>query len=430
MAWVNRARLSPGDVVLFQRGDTWHETLQPSSSGTAGVPITFGAFGEGPSPILTGSDAVSAESWTAEGEALYLEVSNAPAALWCNGKRIKRVETKAHELEPGQWWYDAERKRVYIPAGSSRNGIEIQVRDVNIDNHEQSHIVYDGLDLRHAREGLRVFAWHTVVSDVSLQNSTVSTEPSAPRGTMSAGVYAGVESGQISNLTVKDNTFAPYAHGLEHWGIYFVQGVSGFSITGNRIGPAGEDDITIWHSTHGLISGNQGGGNGENTIDVKDSTDVEIRDNYASGDGEYNIVVHSVDAGAVASNIVVEANRCDRAGQAGNLTAGIALLFVRNSPVRSNRVEHAVGAGVFLLDRDLGSGNEISNNYLVHNGTRQMAGAITLEDVADSSIHDNTVVGQGSGGATLRFEGRTNPHGAMRPPQPGSTAAVPPRPTL
>ncbi len=53
---VNGASFSPGDSILFERGDTWNEQLKPSSSGsTTGGYITYGAYGSGNKPILNGN---------------------------------------------------------------------------------------------------------------------------------------------------------------------------------------------------------------------------------------------------------------------------------------------------------------------------------------------------------------------------------------
>jgi hypothetical protein len=41
---VNKGSFSPGDIVLFKRGETWREQLKVPSSGSAGSPITFGAY--------------------------------------------------------------------------------------------------------------------------------------------------------------------------------------------------------------------------------------------------------------------------------------------------------------------------------------------------------------------------------------------------
>lgn len=327
IARVNRARLLPGDVVLFHRGDRWHETLRPGSSGAEGNVIRFGAYATGPKPVISGSDSDSGPL----------------------------------------------------------------VRDIAIDSNEQSHVVYEDFDLRNVRQGLRLYSWRAQVRDVTLQNCNVTTGPTQPHGTMSAGVYASVNTGSLSGVTIRNDRFTPYPTGLEHWGVYFVRGVSDFTIEANRFGPAGEDAITIWHSDHGLIANNSGGGNGENTIDVKDSHDVIIRGNWAENDTEYNIVVHGVDSGRLTYNVTVEKNQCRQGGRGGHLDAGIALLFVRDSSVRENMVEGAYGSGIFVYDAGAGGGNEISFNELRGNGQGRTTNAISLKDVSEITIHHNHV---------------------------------------
>jgi hypothetical protein len=55
IAKVNASSFSPGDSILFKRGETWSETLIPPSSGSAGSPITFGAYGTGDLPTIDGT---------------------------------------------------------------------------------------------------------------------------------------------------------------------------------------------------------------------------------------------------------------------------------------------------------------------------------------------------------------------------------------
>ena len=75
IAKVNAATFAPGDNIYFNRGDTWTgDELIPSVSGTAGSPITFGAYGSGALPIIDGNgtaehnidtnqDMLSPRSW-------------------------------------------------------------------------------------------------------------------------------------------------------------------------------------------------------------------------------------------------------------------------------------------------------------------------------------------------------------------------------
>jgi len=65
IAKVNASSFSAGDSVLFNKGCTWRETLTVPSSGSAGSPITFGAYGTGAAPIISGGDVITpGTSWT------------------------------------------------------------------------------------------------------------------------------------------------------------------------------------------------------------------------------------------------------------------------------------------------------------------------------------------------------------------------------
>jgi hypothetical protein len=65
IAKVNGATFSPGDSILFNRGDAWYGTsLTVPSGGSSGSPITFGAYGSGANPILKGSTRLSASGYT------------------------------------------------------------------------------------------------------------------------------------------------------------------------------------------------------------------------------------------------------------------------------------------------------------------------------------------------------------------------------
>ena len=59
----------PGDRILFNRGDTFYGTINVTASGSAGNPITLGAYGTGANPIITGFTTIS--GWTNEGSGIY-----------------------------------------------------------------------------------------------------------------------------------------------------------------------------------------------------------------------------------------------------------------------------------------------------------------------------------------------------------------------
>lgn len=59
---VNDSSFSGDDQILFNRGCTWREQLTVPSSGTSGHPITFGAYGSGEKPIISGATVTA--TWT------------------------------------------------------------------------------------------------------------------------------------------------------------------------------------------------------------------------------------------------------------------------------------------------------------------------------------------------------------------------------
>jgi len=75
---VNGMNFSPGDSILFKRGEIWREQLIVSSSGEEGNPITFGAYGE----VITG--------WSLYDEEKNIYVANVASEvtqLFVDGKR-------------------------------------------------------------------------------------------------------------------------------------------------------------------------------------------------------------------------------------------------------------------------------------------------------------------------------------------------------
>ncbi|MFD0671463.1 sugar-binding protein [Cohnella sp. GCM10027633] len=60
LAKVNAVTFAPGDSILFKTGGIWTGALKPKGSGTATDRITFGRYGDGPSPIINGNGGMRA----------------------------------------------------------------------------------------------------------------------------------------------------------------------------------------------------------------------------------------------------------------------------------------------------------------------------------------------------------------------------------
>ncbi|BDI32103.1 hypothetical protein CCAX7_41540 [Capsulimonas corticalis] len=65
--------LTSGDSVLFKRGDSWREVLNPLSSGATGNPITFADYGSGAKPKFWGSNQIPVNDgqWVSQGNNVY-----------------------------------------------------------------------------------------------------------------------------------------------------------------------------------------------------------------------------------------------------------------------------------------------------------------------------------------------------------------------
>ncbi len=82
---VNATNLQPGDNVLLRRGDTFYGNIvQNISSSSSSTPITFGAYGSGNKPIITGFTSVT--SWTNLGNNIW-ESTN-PVSTLSNVKTV------------------------------------------------------------------------------------------------------------------------------------------------------------------------------------------------------------------------------------------------------------------------------------------------------------------------------------------------------
>lgn len=96
LAWqtltkVNSRTFVAGDQILFKRGDSWYGTLTILQWGTVGNPITFGAYGTGINPTISGFTTVTA--WTNLGSNIWESTSAVSTLSTCNMVAINGVST-------------------------------------------------------------------------------------------------------------------------------------------------------------------------------------------------------------------------------------------------------------------------------------------------------------------------------------------------
>ena len=126
---VNTSTFNPGDSILFERTCTWREQLTVPSSGSAGSPITFGAYGTGAQPIISGADLLT--SWASEPPWYYAPAAAQPNQVFRDNQRLTLAASQA-ALATGQWWWDSANNRVYVYDDPSGHTIEASQRNYGI----------------------------------------------------------------------------------------------------------------------------------------------------------------------------------------------------------------------------------------------------------------------------------------------------------
>jgi hypothetical protein len=91
LAKVDSRTFFPGDQILFKCGDTFYGSLTISSSGSAGNPITFGAYGIGENPVITGFTSVT--TWTDLGSNIWESTDAVSTLSTCNMVVVDGVNT-------------------------------------------------------------------------------------------------------------------------------------------------------------------------------------------------------------------------------------------------------------------------------------------------------------------------------------------------
>jgi hypothetical protein len=151
---VNTSTFNPGDSILFESTCTWREELGVPSSGSAGSPITFGAYGTGAAPIISGANLFT--SWTpSSGSVYYTSYSTAPNQVFEDGGRLTQNTVSTASLAAGQWYLDTVNSRiwVYLTAGDNPSGhiLEASQRPVAIDVYGVAYIAISNLQTQEAQ---------------------------------------------------------------------------------------------------------------------------------------------------------------------------------------------------------------------------------------------------------------------------------------
>jgi hypothetical protein len=169
---VNRSSFLPGDSILFKSGQTHYSKIVFPSSGSAGMPITIGAYGGGTKPILNGS--VIIRSWTGLSGGVYCASYLNNVAETCEDT-IPLTKATSSACSDGNWYW-ASRIIYYKPTSGVPSdhvvglisGGEVPCSCIDISN--KSNITVDGLLFIDSIHGICSVDTSAASSNVIIQN--------------------------------------------------------------------------------------------------------------------------------------------------------------------------------------------------------------------------------------------------------------------
>ena len=372
---VNTSTFNPGDSILFESTCTWREQLTVPSSGSAGSPITFGAYGTGAQPIISGADLVT--SWITAAPYYYAFVSVQPNIMFRDGTLLTQVTAKG-SLATGDWWWDSTNAYVWLYDNPSGHTIEAGTRPQAILTGAVSNVTFTGLHATKANHyGIQLSQQQTVNVTINAVTSDYNYE---------CGIFSWTDASDISTGGIVANSTLAHNGGA---GINFGY-VNNWIIQGNDVNHNSQLDT----STRGIDGGNPY------------TTDVIVQNNSVYENGSSGI-----DCDTCGSGIVFRYNNVW-----GNAGYGLALDADNNAAAYYNLSYNNGNAGiaVFADANSSMTGMQIYNNTLYGNVAKGIwvegpsAGSAPA-GCTNNTIENNIVVGTVGGPNLAAYNGCENP---------------------
>jgi len=291
---VNNSSFNPGDSILFKRGEEWREQLTVPSSGSPGNPITFGAYGYGDDPIISGADLVT--TWGDEGGNVWSAILvTEPKILFIDGTNDNKQAALADVDTANDWYWESN--VLYIYSTSDPNtaytnpGIEASVRPylrgnglIHIDTKQ--YVIIDGIDTdKSSSHSVKIAA---PSDNIIIKNSTHAYS-------YDGGLCAtGSRNGGSSNITFNSNTVhhSNCAGSIAYHEGISVEYVNGFEISGCEVYSCYEEGIDAkYGSKNGIIQGNLSYSNYHEAIMVDGASNVDICQNLVHDQNDAGIFV-------------------------------------------------------------------------------------------------------------------------------------------
>ncbi len=355
---LNSISLAPGDTVYFQRGQIWRETLIPSSGGAVGRPVTFTAYGNGPAPIISGSDVV--KGWNSVNASIYRAHSPKPNNVYVDGgpgwglKRACCMPGTSCEqsglcaigaMTAGSWYWNpvASELYVWLEGGSNpaSHTVEAAVREYGMNatgkEDEMGHMVVDGLAFERTG-GYGIYFYSN-----------------AENGRGPAGVV-------IRNNTVKQTGTGQIDGGEYYNAIYFDEHIelnTAPEFINNSIAYSGGhgNAINSQFADGAQIVGNHAEHFNHNGFDTKHSAAVVFRGNIAHDGVETDGIYQEYCANGLIENNVVYNLRGSEPGQGSGIQIDVG---TSGAKIVGNTISNVL-TGIYLVTPAIVQNNTVSN---------------------------------------------------------------------
>jgi parallel beta-helix repeat protein len=445
IAKVNSTTLMPGQSVGFKRGGTWRETLRPGQSGEARSPITFGAYGSGARPVITGSDLIAA-GWSQTSANIWKSpVMTRPFVVYVDGRLGNLVSSQMDIASQYDWFWTAHMLYVWSPSHSDPSGyyrhpgIEAGSRANAMTTNDRSFITVNGITLRDGNgmaQGTVNVGSMSVIgiefrncivergsgNGFNLKGATTATNITIDRCTIQNNGGHGISiqhqysAGTLSNNIVTGNGWRSVPDNNEYDGISGRLG--NISIAGNTIygnakacnngGLVGDFCHAIYYSIAGTtvssifnntIYGNTNG----SAVKTRGSADIYHNILYANnpsgieaaGNGPINIIVLIHDNKVYLNGIIEPATAGIVEDSKG--TGSLELSILHNIIYHNSKL-----SGVEIAVNDSITTLTIKNNIIY---TTPMGRTISLVTQIGSASIDNNVHWRADGNPNISFKG-------------------------
>ena len=378
-AWRSVEKVSlkgflPGDRILFKRGGTWHSPLTISSSGVAGSPVTYGAYGSGPKPLIDVNRTVT-DPWIPDGNAYSAVPGGSPSTVFADGVKLHRVAV-TDTLQAGQWYYDPLTARMHVRLPGDRDPLF-------------SRIEWPSAGVGLAASGKQ----YVRIMELSVA-APWDDGPEPPATSTGAGIRIDrSRSVEIIDCTVTGSRDENVV------GIHIVN-VPDFVVTGCDVShtlygiavvpnPSGFPGLIECCTIHDIDRGPVDEWDGINvgSSEVTDFAGLVIRGNDIARCGEDGIDIF------YCRNVIIEQNYIHDSGtvRVSNNQQGIKSVRP-GAIIRYNRIENIVSPGLqgFVRNGIIAGGDssQVYYNLVVHCGTY----GILVDSAKGTRVYNNTVL--------------------------------------